>query len=71
MNINPLHGMNLDRFNPRVWLRAWLNRPTKREREMQAERERSFYWLMPKFGPDGSLELVKWFPSRQAGGGVG
>jgi len=70
MNMNSLHDMNLDRFNPRVWLRDWLNRPTRREREMQAECERS-YLLLPRFSPDGSLELVKWPPPRQAGGGVG
>jgi len=53
--------MNLDRFNPRVWLRDWLNRPTRHERKIQAEHERSFYWMRPKFGLDGRFEGFKRF----------
>jgi len=50
--------MNLDRFNPRVWLRDWLNRPTRREREMQSKRESEpLCWLIPKIGPDGRLKF--------------
>lgn len=31
--------MNVNRrtLNPRVWMRDWLNKPTRRERELSAE----------------------------------